>query len=90
MLPDSAALNKLIEALERRGARESGLFAALLRHKDSLLRAMPAGQPPTAARPTLPSCPALGSTPDVALRVAVYALGSANPEGLIDIGVRWC
>lgn len=41
----SAALRTLITALERRGAREGGLYASLLRHREQLEAGMPAGGP---------------------------------------------
>ena len=40
-----AALGALVSALERRGARESGLYASLLRYRDQLEAGMPAGEP---------------------------------------------
>uniref|UniRef100_A0A1D1ZYU9 Homeobox domain-containing protein n=2 Tax=Auxenochlorella protothecoides TaxID=3075 RepID=A0A1D1ZYU9_AUXPR len=39
---DAASLDALVGALERRGAREAGLYASLLRHRDALAAAMPA------------------------------------------------
>ncbi len=40
----SAALSTLLAALERRGAREGGLYASLLRHKEQLEAGMPSGE----------------------------------------------
>ncbi len=44
MLCSGDDLEALIEALERRGAREGGLYASLLRCREAVLRAMPAGE----------------------------------------------
>ncbi|KAK9797439.1 hypothetical protein WJX73_004705 [Symbiochloris irregularis] len=41
VLTDAGELQKLMEALERRGAREERLFAELLRQQDSLTQSMP-------------------------------------------------
>ncbi len=43
MLCSGEDLEALIAALERRGAREGSLYASLVRCKDAVLRAMPAG-----------------------------------------------
>ena len=44
LLCSSEALAALMAALERRGARESGLYASLIRHRDQLEAGLPAGE----------------------------------------------
>ena len=44
LIASSAALEALVAALERRGARESGLYASLLRYREQLEAGMPAGE----------------------------------------------
>ena len=44
LVASSAALEALVAALERRGARESGLYASLLRYREQLEAGMPAGE----------------------------------------------
>ncbi len=43
VLGDPDTLEKLMGALEKRGAREGALYNSLLRHRESILQGMPAG-----------------------------------------------
>jgi hypothetical protein len=52
LVASSAALEALVTVLERRGARESGLYASLLRYREQLEAGMPAGEAGWRQRPT--------------------------------------
>lgn len=43
ILGDPESLEKLMEALEKRGAREGALYGSLLRSKEVIVQGMPAG-----------------------------------------------